>query len=305
MTSLKARGAAPQYPPPLVIQPTSGTHLQSFLILHGRGSNGEKFGLEMIQTTIPGFETLPDAFPNAKFVFPTAAKRRAVIYKRTPVSQWFDNYHLNAATEREELQFDGLRQSASFVHELMQSEIATVGAENVILWGLSQGCAMSLISSLLWHGPRFAAVIGMCGWLPLRKRIEDSLLDESREQDDDPFGRDSTEQEKSSLQEAIEYLREELEISGSDASPESTATVPRFLGHGTEDDRVPIKLGREAAQLLRRLELNVSFKEYEGLGHWYSPQMLTDIIEFIESSTGWKAKRAEGTRALPKADEQI
>lgn len=61
---------------------------------------------------------------------------------------------------------DGLRQSVEFVHGLLREEIEAVGRENVVLWGLSQGCATSLVSLLIWEGAPFAATVGMCGWLP-------------------------------------------------------------------------------------------------------------------------------------------
>lgn len=56
------------------------------------------------------------------------------------------------------------------------------------------------------------------------------------------------------------------------------------VGHGNQDDKVPIEIGREAAKCLDLLGANVESIEYEGLGHWYSPQMLRDIIEFLRKN---------------------
>ena len=44
-----------------------------------------------------------------------------------------------------------------------------------MLGGLSQGCATSLISLLLWDGPPLKATFGMCGWLPYRSRLEEII----------------------------------------------------------------------------------------------------------------------------------
>jgi predicted esterase len=63
--------------------------------------------------------------------------------------------------------------------------------------------------------------------------------------------------------------------------------IPLFLGHGVEDDRVYICLGREAASFLKLLGVNVVMKEYGGLGHWYSGDMLNDLVGFVRLRTGW------------------
>lgn len=198
------------------IPPRSGKHTHTFVILHGRGSNGENFGLDLLQTTIPSFGFIQDAFSNAKFIFPTAAKRRAQAYKRSIVHQWFDIWDVENLTEREQLQFDGLRESTTFIHGVLEAEIAIVGADKVMLWGLSQGCATTMMSTLLWQGEKYAAAIGMCGYLPLRKRVENSLLeDDLDDQDDNPFARtdeEVAEDGRSKLSKVAEYLREELEM---------------------------------------------------------------------------------------------
>lgn len=269
--------------------------MQSIIVLHGRGSSGEKFGLELLKTSIPDYGCLQESFPDAKFIFPTAAKRRAQIYKRSWIHQWFDNWSLQTPTKREELQFDGLRESTQYVHALLEEEFAFVGARNVVLWGLSQGSAASMIASLLWQGEPYAAAIGMCGWLPLRKRIMDTLSeDDNSDLADDPFGHEdgdpnitsAVDDATTNIKKAVEYLQEELEMSLGTSSSDMT-NIPTFLGHGTEDDRVPPALGKEAVELLRALEVEVEFKDYVGLGHWYSGQMLHDIVNFIRVQAKW------------------
>jgi len=283
----------------MVVTPKSGKHTRCLVILHGRGSNGEKFGLELLQTHIPGYETLQDALPDAKFIFPTAAKRRARIFNRTPMHQWLDNWSLQTPAEREEFLFNGLRESTIFIHGLLEAEIAAVGAEHVLLWGLSQGCAASLVASLLWQGEGYAAVIGMCGWLPLRKQIEDAVFQtEVDGKADDPFGQDDEDSAGHTVPDinmVVEYLREEIQMP-SDLSSSKLSDMPVFLGHGTEDEKVPLALGREAAELLRKLDVGAESKEYEGLGHWYSGEMLCDIVNFIQRQAEWPMKPASSDK---------
>jgi predicted esterase len=177
-----------EYPEPYIVPPRSGTHRQSFIILHGRGSEGEVFGAHLLMTAIPKFSALQDAFPDAHFIFPTASMRRAAAFGRTPIHQWFDNWSLQDPMERAELQYDGLRGSSEYVHQLLEKEIAAVGGENVVLWGLSQGMAISMISLLLWTGSSFAAAVGMCGWIPLKAQLEQGAQDSDIEDDNNPFG---------------------------------------------------------------------------------------------------------------------
>lgn len=150
------------YPEPLVIPPRSLPHEHTFILLHGRGSTGEQFGPALLATPIPlpdataasaalgdapeadaphftpATTTLDQAFPHARFVFPTAARRRATIYGRAKTHQWFDNWKLDPpATEREELQSPGLRETTTYIHDLIRAEIARVpGGVQKSSWGV-------------------------------------------------------------------------------------------------------------------------------------------------------------------------
>ena len=176
------------YPKPLIVPPLE-THKETWIILHGRGSNAQKFGPELLATLLPGHETLAQALPHAKFIFPTASVRRATIYKRSLTTQWFDNWSLDTPTQREELQIEGLRETTAFIHGILRKEIALVGPENVILGGLSQGCAAALITTLLWDGEPLGAVFGICGWLPYRGHMQELAETVENDDEDDPFAR--------------------------------------------------------------------------------------------------------------------
>lgn len=60
--------------------------------------------------------------------------------------------------------------------------------------------------------------------------------------------------------------------------------IPVFLGHGVLDPKVLVDLGRQAHQFLSLIGLEAEWREYEALGHWYSGQMLGDIIKFLKSA---------------------
>lgn len=48
-----------------------------------------------------------------------------------------------------------------------------------------------------------------------------------------------------------------------------------------------MQLRREASSCLEALGVDVRWREYEKLGHWYSEAMLSDIVEFLREKTAW------------------
>lgn len=317
------------YPDPLIFEPLQLPHKQTFILLHGRGSWAEKFGPELLRTPIQssrcnGGKTLVDdskdtsetqkpvmtlqaAFPHARFVFPTAARRRATIYKRSYTHQWFDNWKLDPpATEREELQIEGLHETTKYLHQLLREEIAIVlgGAKSVVFGGLSQGCAASLVALLLWEGEDLGAVLGMCGWLPFAERLMTLIRGKEDEKhvndvlgfdpfavgayendDDDNIGDEATD---TPAQRAVTWLREELDLPALQLPPEllPVQRIPIFLGHGVQDEKVSIVVGRRTSECLSELGASVSWKEYDNLGHWYSSEMLNDLLHFLQDVFG-------------------
>ena len=210
-------------------------------------------------------------------------------------------------TKRQDLIREGLKTSCGYVHGILEREIEVVGRKNVVLWGLSQGCAASLTALLTWDGEPFAAVVGMCGYMPFANHIEEIARGHSwgsrndafgrgEDEDDDPFSHSGDEDDdndvfgKDSLvkqnlpTQAVTFLRDEIDMQ--DKARMVFRDIPIFLGHGTKDDKVPIENGREAKTCLDLLGAYVKMVEYEGLGHWYSDDMLGDIFDFFTEKLG-------------------
>ena len=190
------------------------------------------------------------------------------------------------------------------LHSLIRDEAAAVGgAHNVVVGGLSQGCAAGLMAVLLWEGEGLAGFWGMCGWLVFEGAVG-AVLGEGEGMVDgdggfDPFERegdgdgdgdeDGVEEEVAVEGRVVRVLREMLELEGKPPVGRLRSfDTPVFLGHGTEDDKVPVARGRAAAECLAAVGMDVEWKEYEGLGHWYSPAMLTDMASFLALRTSWE-----------------
>lgn len=187
----------------------------------------------------------------------------------------FDIWSLRDPDERDEMQFDGLRESNDYIQDLLRTAVSEVGAENVVLWGLSQGCAVALITLLSWNGPPFAAVVGMCGWMPLRTRLTQRIST-------------LAENDKALKLHSAASCLDDILTTPVDLQCQRTTTreIPVFLGHGVLDPKVLVDLGRQAHSFLEAIGLEASWREYEGLGHWYSGPMLRDIIVFLQNKVG-------------------
>jgi hypothetical protein len=156
---------------------------------------------------------------------------------------------------------------------------------------LSQGCATSLVGTLVLEAKLgIGALVGMCGYLPFREGLERVVSEEKEEggEDDGLFERDDENdgERKTKFEMAVEWLREELEIEGKEKS--GVQNIPVFMGHGVDDEKVPVEFGRKAAEFLEDVGVKVTWKEYESLGHWYNTDMLRDVIAFLKGLEGWE-----------------
>ena len=283
------------YPQPLIIPP-SARHTHTFILLHGCGSNAEEFGVQFITSRTSSGKMLPQLFPGMKFIFPTAKRRRATAHNRAIINQWFDIYSLNNPSERQELQVEGLRESGAFISQFILEEAKAVTLENVIIGGLSQGCAMGLhvllsLETDVVEDGALGGFVGMSGWLPFRIDLE-GIVEPSCENpsDDDPFERndgDSRENDQSVGVRVMNLVRDNTDLPPLTTDLPSCLQTPIFLGHGEADDKVSVKLGQEAASTLIKMGMDIAWKGYKDFGHWYKlPDELDDIVDFLHFKVG-------------------
>ncbi|KAI1496307.1 phospholipase/carboxylesterase [Biscogniauxia marginata] len=273
-----------------IVEPTT-VHVYTIILLHGLGSNGEKFGKELLETgTTSSGRTLSQLLPSARFVFPTAKRRRSSAFKRSLLMQWFDIVRLPDPEFRKEKQLQGLAESALDLGELLRKELSGISPHNVIIGGISQGCAMSLSMLLSLEQP-LGGFVGMCGFLPLQKDIEDAVGDESTEaDDDDPFAPEEKHSPEDPAVKAQVFERDLLCLPPLlNTTGEKTArSTPIFLGHGDADEKKPHILGEAATRTMRAAGYDVVWKLYPELGHWYKvPYEIDDIVDFIRTKVGW------------------
>lgn len=282
-----------------IVEPTA-KHSHTIILLHGLSSNGQKFGQELLETgkTSAG-KTLPDLLPGARFIFPTAKRRRSSAFGRKKLTQWFDIARLPDPSYRKETQLQGLAESAVEIRKLLRQEIELAGVPptNIILGGLSQGCAMSLSVLLALEYP-LGGYFGMCGYLPFQQDIEDEINKEHESDDgmddDNPFATsDQDGRPEDPALRALDFQRDLLCINTpldtTGEQQQTASSTPIFLGHGDADEKKPYVLGEDAARTMRAAGYSVEWKLYPGLGHWYKiPDEIDDIVQFIRNRVGWE-----------------
>jgi predicted esterase len=283
-------------PSPFIVQPSTG-HTQTFILLHGLGSNGENFGIEFLETArTSNGQKLTEIFPGARFIFPTAKKRRSSAFCRAKINQWFDIASLDNPSFKRETQYDGLADSANYLLQLIKDEMELIKPQHIILGGLSHGCAMALSLNLCLD-IALGGVIGMSGWLPFERDITDILNSPS-----DPTKVETTHGdlfsmpevggasiEGNTVVEALQFQRDLLSIQCDDIDKIKTPlSTPVFIGHGQADEKIKVSLGEDIMCTLQSLGVCVTWRQYQDHGHWYKiPDEIDDIVGFIVTKTSF------------------
>jgi predicted esterase len=251
--------------------------------------------------------TLRDALPHAKFILPTAVSLHAKALDGCAVNQWFDNWPLaamvaawNSGTssssysssessqkdkDNDTLPIPGLQQTVRFLHDLIQTEIDELGGDagGVVIGGFSQGSAASLIAALLWEGESLGAWVGMSGWMPFSRQIQQAAAeDEAAAAAADP---------NMALRRGVDKLMNILDVPVSSSAGDELDSrrevqipiehTPLFMAHGLKDDKAPIILGRMVRSCLESMHLDLQYKEYEHGEHECSEEALCDVVSFL------------------------
>lgn len=307
-------------PEPFVIHPTA-PHTHTLILLHGTQQTGPSFAEEFRasfslcqprqsdssqadpsdQTQAAKQTTLEKCFPGCKFVFLTGATRKITLFPGKELNSWFDITDFGDRTLGEDKMKEGMHQNILYISSMIKAEVELLYGETgnrtegpgsagkVMLAGLSQGCAMGILlllsgqieASGILHG--FGGFIGLSGWLGFRRQINErisEISDASEPTADDILAR---------REGATSYLRDLLYLD----SPGEKWTVstkgldkPVFLGHGEADMKAKYVWAKEMRDVLQRLNLNLSFNSYAGVGHTWNDQEMNDIVNFMEKTWG-------------------
>ncbi|KAH7087723.1 Phospholipase/carboxylesterase/thioesterase [Paraphoma chrysanthemicola] len=161
--------AQTSFPTTSTIMPTA-PHSHTIIFLHGRGSDAATFQEEVFETQDSNDAFFKDIFPGIKWVFPEAKKRWAEVDKEE-MHQWFDMESVRDPWRNAQEQQNSLFESIEQILSIVETEAEFVGSKNVILAGISQGCATATYI-LLTSGIELGGFFGLCGWLPSVEETE-------------------------------------------------------------------------------------------------------------------------------------
>jgi lysophospholipase-2 len=139
-------------------------HTHTIILLHGRSSTASTFHSELFESQDSTGAFFPDLCPSVKWLFPCAPLRYSDLEQES-TNQWFDMASVQRPWEGVEMQEKGLEESARRLEMMILEEVMEVGAEKVIVGGISQGCAMG-IYMVLTRGVRLGGFVGLSGWWP-------------------------------------------------------------------------------------------------------------------------------------------
>lgn len=168
------------------VPPTGDNHSHTFIFLHGREDFGEYMAEDFLGCKLSDSQTLAQIFPSMKWVFPTA-KLRLLTRRQHEfgsfaeknqelaiISQWFDVWDIGMPSEKQELMKSGLMESIADILEIIKEEAKIVPMENIILGGISQGCATAILL-LVSSGIKLGGFVGLCSWLPYQATIHEIM----------------------------------------------------------------------------------------------------------------------------------
>ncbi|KAI1324480.1 phospholipase/carboxylesterase family protein [Xylariaceae sp. FL0255] len=239
--------------------PAYTSHSHTVIFLHGRGSTAREFSEELWELRDRRGESLQHIFPSVKWVFAQADQSYTERFKEH-IPQWFDIWGYDDPDERRELQIPGLREVVPKVIRLIQTEASGIGLQNIVLAGLSQGCATAIHALLNYpksetrdDTQRLCAFIGLSSWMSLGA---------------------------ATLKESRELLRLEYGVPNDDVYKDT----PIFIGHCADDPMVSIDQGKRLRDLLTTFGATVTWKEYLGGGHEINmPDGIEDIVAFLKA----------------------
>ncbi|XP_073116066.1 uncharacterized protein [Elaeis guineensis] len=204
-------------------------------------------------------ETLP--LPNVKWICPTAPTRPVAAFGGFPCTAWFDVKDLSEYGPDHDV--EGTDVSAAHVANLLSAEPADV---KLGIGGFSMGGATALYSATCCAYGRYgnsnpypvnlSAVIGLSGWLPCSRTLK-------------------------------------YKLESSQDAARRAASLPLLVCHGRGDDVVPYKHGERSAEVLRSSGFrNLTFKTYNGLGHYTVPEQMDDVCRWLTARLGLDGSRS-------------
>lgn len=179
-----------------------------------------------------------------------------------PMPSWFDVRSLEDVAEHEDEA--GMLTSVRRIEGIIAEESAHVAPARIVLGGFSQGCALSVLTTLL-HPGQLGGLVALSGWLPMRAKLAQvNFLVLLRD---------------------APYRRRMLNMLATQHNGgRVNAQTPVFWGHGMADQTVRYTFGEASVKHLREALgfTDVTFQSYPTMGHEARPEELAHIAQFLK-----------------------
>ncbi|KAJ4749544.1 alpha/beta-Hydrolases superfamily protein [Rhynchospora pubera] len=202
-------------------------------------------------------DSLP--LPNIKWICPTAPTRPVTAFGGFPCTAWF-NVEDTSLDGRDDM--EGLDGSAAHIANLLSAEPPDV---RLGIGGFSMGASVALYSAScyaqgkFWSGNPYpiylSTIVSLSGWLPCSRT-----------------------------------LRSRMETS--QGAIRRAANLPLLHCHGRGDEVVLYRHGERSAEILRTSGFsNLTFKAFNGLGHYTIPEEMDDVCKWLRARLGLDRSR--------------
>ena len=129
--------------------------------LHGLGADGNDFAAMVPELDLGNC-------PPIRFVFPHAPTMPITLNGGYVMPAWYDIRGTDLVSRQDA---EGIHKSAQAIDALIEHEVSRgIPAENIVLAGFSQGCAMALHTGLRFP-KRLAGIMALSGYLPLAETL--------------------------------------------------------------------------------------------------------------------------------------
>jgi len=234
-----------------LIVPSKGKHTATVIFMHGLGDSG--YGWKPVAEQLSRDQSLQ----HVKWVLPHAPTVPCTANGGMIMPAWFDIFSFGFKGPEDET---GILRSKEEVNELIKKEVTEgIPTNRIVLGGFSQGAAMTLVTGLTTQH-QLAGLTVLSGWFAIKEKVKE--------------------------------LRQSPETSKSPAAFKSPATsIPIFWGHGEDDPLVPLSLGKQSKEELKKVGVNEAkesgepgtfFHAYPDLGHSADAQEINDWANWLK-----------------------
>ncbi|PPQ95820.1 hypothetical protein CVT26_015929 [Gymnopilus dilepis] len=243
--------------PKCLVVPARKQHTATVFFLHGLG--GSATGVKpFLQDLIEHPE-----LQHVRFVLPTAPIMSITGMNGWTMYSWFDCYSFDHATRKEDE--EGQHKAARWINDLIAREVQELGipSNRIVIGGLSQGGAVSILAAITSER-QLGGLYALSTYVPCRHKVPEIATLQSRTL---PIlwchGTADKQVNYDTWKDLAKNLAEQLAI--------PFREVPDSPNRLSRDELVKAENGK----------IEMQWRTYEDLGHWFDEKELKDLAVWI------------------------